>query len=160
MTGYSFITGSIWRLKVNILRIQCSPVAERDCFFWKFPKLRPFVILLRVTGRWRRVWSICGVALTGENRSTRSTKSYISWPKPGRLWWEAGDIPLTYGVALKTKMISEPCASIINICGWMLFGETVPGSCGIRTKMKWVAVKFLGIKVPCTLGWPCTEGTC
>jgi len=26
-------------------------------------------------------------------------------------------------------------------------------------EVKWVTVKFLGIKVPCTLGWPYTEGT-
>jgi len=76
------------------------------------------------------------MVLTGENRSTRSKKSYIAWPEPGRLWWEAGDVPLIYGVALKTKMIREPCASIINISGWMLLGETVSVYCGIRTKME------------------------
>jgi hypothetical protein len=26
-------------------------------------------------------------------------------------------------------------------------------------EVKWVTVKFLGTKVPCTLGWPYTEGT-
>ena len=27
------------------------------------------------------------------------------------------------------------------------------------TEVKWVTLKFLGTKVPCTLGWPFTEGT-
>jgi hypothetical protein len=27
------------------------------------------------------------------------------------------------------------------------------------SEVKWVTVKFLGTKVPCTLGWPYTEGT-
>jgi len=27
------------------------------------------------------------------------------------------------------------------------------------SEMQWFSVKFLGIKVPCTLGWPYTEGT-
>jgi hypothetical protein len=121
--GYSFITGSVWRLKVKVLAYPMLPNCRKRLLFWKFPKLRPFVILLRVTGRSRRVWSICGMVLTGENWSTRSKKSYIAWPEPGRLWWEAGDVPLINGVALKTKMIREPYVSIISISGWMFWAK-------------------------------------
>ena len=41
-----------------------------------------------------------------------------------------------------------------NICEVISFWSEVKWSEG-----KWVTLKFLGTKVQCTLGWPCTAGT-
>ena len=65
------------------------PLDFRKSFaFWKVPRLRPFVLLVRATCRWRWVWSIDGKTVTGENRSTRriaclpATLSFtnFTWP--------------------------------------------------------------------------------
>jgi hypothetical protein len=49
--------------------------------FWKIPRLRPFVLLVKATCRWRWVWDIGGMILTGENRSTcRSNHSSAPLP--------------------------------------------------------------------------------
>ena len=40
--------------------------------FWKFTRFPQFVLLVRTTCRWRWVWSIRGMILTGENASTQS----------------------------------------------------------------------------------------
>jgi hypothetical protein len=51
---------------------QCSPPPQfpKEHFFWKVPRLHPFVLMERATCRRRWVWSIGEMILTGENRST------------------------------------------------------------------------------------------
>ena len=46
--------------------------------FWKVPRLRPFVLLVRAACRWRRVWSIGGKILTEENRSAWRNACFIT----------------------------------------------------------------------------------
>ena len=41
---------------------------------------------------------------------------------------------------------------------WMLLTWGYCEGILFLSEVKWVTVKFLGIKVPCTLGWPYTEG--
>jgi hypothetical protein len=45
-----------------------SPISEKHCY-WKVPRLGPFVLLVKTTCRWRWVWSIGGVILTGETET-------------------------------------------------------------------------------------------
>jgi hypothetical protein len=51
------------------------------CFVWRFPGLRLLVLLIRTVLRWRWVWSIGVMMLTGENRSTQKTLSqcHVDW---------------------------------------------------------------------------------
>jgi hypothetical protein len=74
---------------------------EEQCVL-KVPRLRLFVPV-RVTCRWRGVWSVGGMILTGEtgvlgeNLSQRHCvhyKYHIDWPRiePASLRWEAGDL--------------------------------------------------------------------
>jgi hypothetical protein len=50
--------------------IQCSPISESASLFEKFPGFARLPSWLRVTSTWRWVWCICGMILTGQNRST------------------------------------------------------------------------------------------
>ena len=52
---------NIWRHTVRVTT-QINAAA-----FWKIPSFRPFVLLVRATCRWRRVWSTGGPTMTGEN---------------------------------------------------------------------------------------------
>jgi hypothetical protein len=86
------------------------PPQWKHCFFWKVPRLRPFV-LVRATCKWRLVCSIGGIILTGENRSTwrkpcpSTTLSTTNLKRadlasnPGPRW-EAGTNRLSHGTAL------------------------------------------------------------
>ena len=38
---------------------------KKNFAFWKVPRIRPCVILVRATCRWRGVWSVGGMILTG-----------------------------------------------------------------------------------------------
>jgi hypothetical protein len=40
--------------------------------FWKVPRLRPIVLLVRAACRWRWVWSVGRVILTGEPQRNRN----------------------------------------------------------------------------------------
>ena len=44
-----------------------TPFPKQRCFFRRFPRLRQFVILVRITSRWRWVWSNGRTILTGES---------------------------------------------------------------------------------------------
>ena len=46
--------------------IECSHISEKNFAFWKVPRIRPCVILVRATCRWRGVWGVDGMILTGE----------------------------------------------------------------------------------------------
>ena len=79
--------------------------------FWKVPRIRPSVLLVRATCKWRLVCSIGGIILTGENRSTwrkpcpSTTLSTTNLKRadlasnPGPRW-EAGTNRLSHGTAL------------------------------------------------------------
>jgi hypothetical protein len=54
------------------------PDFRKSVAFWKVPRLRPFVLLVRAACRWRRVWSIGGKVLPGETRSTRRNACFIT----------------------------------------------------------------------------------
>ena len=63
---------------------------HKSIAFWKVPRLRPFVLLVRVTCGWRWVWSTVGMILTRENWSNWrktcpiATLSIQSWH--GEAW--------------------------------------------------------------------------
>jgi len=44
---------------------------RKGIVFWKVPRLRPFVVLVRATCTWRREWGVGGMTVTGGNRSSR-----------------------------------------------------------------------------------------
>jgi hypothetical protein len=55
--------------------------------FWKVPRLRPFVLLVRATCRW--VWSNGGMKLTRQNRSTgRKTCWNVTFSTTSITWTE------------------------------------------------------------------------
>jgi len=41
------------------------PDCRKSVAYWKVDSLRPFVLLWRTTFRWRCIWSIVGLILTG-----------------------------------------------------------------------------------------------
>jgi hypothetical protein len=94
-----------------------------------------------------RAWCICGMILTGENRSTRrktcpgATLSTINltWtgPKPDLCVERPVTNHVIYGMALKTEMMREHCASIRNISWWLVFGETVADYCKKHVNRLW-----------------------
>jgi hypothetical protein len=61
--------------------------------FWKFPRLRPFIVLMRAIYRWRWVWSFGGMIMTRKNRLENNLpqwnflhlKYHVDWQgiKPG-----------------------------------------------------------------------------
>jgi hypothetical protein len=58
----------------NYSSIQFFPHFRKSvAFFWKALRLRPFFIAVRAECRWRRVWSIGGILLTGEGKRCRIT---------------------------------------------------------------------------------------
>ena len=88
--------------------------------FQNIPRLCPSVILVKATCRWRWLWSIGGMILTGENRSTwikicriatLSTMN-LTWPNPGL---NSG----LCGKMLSTKCLSH-CIVFTNSAVWML----------------------------------------
>jgi hypothetical protein len=46
------------------------PDSRKSIVVWKVPRRCPFLLLIRATCRWRRVWSTGGMILTEENRRT------------------------------------------------------------------------------------------
>ena len=77
LTEYSFKT-----TKVKVLFYPTLPNfknKKKKVAFWKVPRPRPFVLLVRATCRWREVWSIGGMTMTGENKfkTTTDLKSVI-----------------------------------------------------------------------------------
>jgi hypothetical protein len=84
--------------------------------FRKIPRLRPFVLLVKATCRWRWVRKIGGMILTRENRSTwRSNHSNAPlpitnlrrtdpWLKPGLRGEKPTINRIGQGTALKTKI--------------------------------------------------------
>jgi hypothetical protein len=72
------------------------PNCRRSISFWKVPRLRPFVLLVRATCRWRWVWSIGGMILTGEKQRTGKKNLFVCLPEwagiePGPRRWQAGN---------------------------------------------------------------------
>jgi hypothetical protein len=68
--------------------------------------------------------------------------------------WEDAEWPTLYTTGEPTEVTKDsglilqyPCVNNINPLNFLKISE-----------VKWVTVKFLGTKVPCTLGWPYTEG--
>ena len=51
--------------ETNILFYKTLPDFQNIAVFWKVPRFRPFVLLVRATCRWRWAWSIYGIILTG-----------------------------------------------------------------------------------------------
>jgi hypothetical protein len=47
------------------------PGFRKKIAFWRVPRLRLFVFMVRTTCRWRWIWSVGGMVQTGESRSTR-----------------------------------------------------------------------------------------
>jgi hypothetical protein len=75
-----------------------------------------------------------------------------------------------FGRAVRRRMCVFACICIVSCKVWRT--AWCSKWCGVNwrdlcevilflklSEVKWVTVKFLGIKVPCTLGWPYTEGT-
>jgi hypothetical protein len=55
----------------DYISAHCSRIFGRVLFYLQVPKLLPFVVLMRVTCKWKWVWSI----LTGKNWNTRRKTS-------------------------------------------------------------------------------------
>jgi hypothetical protein len=72
--------------------------------FWKIPRLRPFILLARVTCRWRWIRVTGGILLTGENRSTQRKPCLLPlWAPqiPHGLIWDR-----TRASALKGRLLT------------------------------------------------------
>ena len=94
--AHNRLAGSWWQ-KLDVLQPDTTRknIQSSDTAFWKVPRLRPFVLLVRTTIRWRCVWSNNGMILTGENWRTANkicpsvilptTTLYVTWPgiEPG-----------------------------------------------------------------------------
>jgi len=82
-----------------------TPISNRALLYFEVPRLRTLVLLIRVVLRWKWVWNIGGMMLTGESellgerhlsqRLSVRRKSHMGWPgiDPGPLRWEAGVWP-------------------------------------------------------------------
>jgi len=57
-----------WQLKeVKIIFYPMFPLFLKQHCFLRVPSLRPFVLPVRATCRWRLLWGFAGMMLTGEN---------------------------------------------------------------------------------------------
>ena len=88
MSSDSTISENKW--KVGLLSMQCSRLAKGRCFL-KVPRLHPSVLLVRATCRWRWVWSIGGMILTGRERSTSRKTCPSVCPFTTNLKWTASE---------------------------------------------------------------------
>ena len=65
--------------KISNCSLSIAPRFPKEHWFWKVPRLHLFVFLVRATCRQSWLWSIVGITLTGEKRSTcRKTCSSAS----------------------------------------------------------------------------------
>jgi hypothetical protein len=64
------------RANCRYVSIQCSPLAKERCFP-EFSVLRPLVLLVRAVCRYRWIWSIGGMIVTGGNGTKKIELNYI-----------------------------------------------------------------------------------
>ena len=70
-----------WELRVKVtVHVFFYHYFRNSTAFWKVPRLRPSV-LVRVTRRWRWVWSFCGVEWNDTDRTERKylNKNLFEW---------------------------------------------------------------------------------
>ena len=124
--GRILIFVSITRHFLNSVCLSLSFSSESVCLsnfleysfgFWEVPRLRPIVLLVRATCRWRWVWSISGMILEGETGvlGEKLSYCYFFWHKshtgrlvvePGPVLWDAGDRPAYLGIKLHSLRAS------------------------------------------------------
>jgi hypothetical protein len=70
-TTEKYLIGSVtpccFEVTLKDFSIQCSPVTQRTLFLWGF-RLHSLILLVRLTCRWRRECSMCGIILNLTNR--------------------------------------------------------------------------------------------
>jgi hypothetical protein len=104
---------------------------KEHCFLDGF-RLRPFILFVTATCRWRWVWSIDGITVTGENRSTwrnpcSSATLYsppMDWPgmEPGPPCPRLTLVCIIYKDAVCTSQRTQ-CACLGKTNGWILYRE-------------------------------------
>ena len=62
---YALSSFNPWKTRVKILFCPMRLDFRKSVAYRKVPMIRPFVLLVRVTCRWRGAWSICGWCLQG-----------------------------------------------------------------------------------------------
>jgi len=105
------------------------PNFRKNRAFWKVPRLRPSVLLVRATCRCIRAWSTVRMILTGDNRSTRRKTCLSATLSATNLIWTGmksypslrGDRPLliwiihTNSVPASRKILSVPVTKHIQL---------------------------------------------
>jgi hypothetical protein len=64
-------SASNFKDQVKVLFCPMPPECRKQIAFWKTPRIRSIAVLERVTCRWKRVRSTCGMILTRKNENTR-----------------------------------------------------------------------------------------
>jgi hypothetical protein len=116
---YCQLLGVYYRIKKKLLYLML-PDFWTNIAFQNIPRLCPSVILVKPTCRWRWVWSIGGMILTGKNwstwkkicRITTLSTMNLTWPNPGLNSGLCGNM-------LPTKRLSH-CIAFTNSAVWML----------------------------------------
>ena len=106
--------------KIKALFCLMLPNFWTNTAFQNIPRLCPSVISVKPTCRWRWVWSIGGMKLTGENWCTWKEICHIAtlstmnltWPNPGLNSGQCGNM-------LSTKHLSH-CIAFTYSAVWML----------------------------------------
>ena len=145
---------TVYRLSKSTLMPNALRFTIGRCFFWKDPRVRPFVHLVTATCIWGWVWRIGRVILTWKNRSPRKKKKNLfqchfihhksqkDWPrKPslhGNMWrLTASGAVNTFRLSYTYKPISDGC--IRKTTG--VYSEIHKRH--INARILWSAVEFL-----------------
>jgi len=129
---------------VTTLLCPTFPISERSHLCLKVPRLCAVALLVRAMLRWKWVWSVGGMVLTGENRSTgrkicsTSTSSLTNptWPDPGLnpdlcIAWLGTAVSHEIDLKVQFVPLSEHCLTYKNLSGekWLLIVGTVWANC-------------------------------
>ena len=91
------------------------PDFQKIITFWKVPRLRAFLLLVTATFRWRWIWSVGGMILTGENRSTGRETLY----SVGGRWMNGYGALVEWYWQGKTEVLGEKHYLVWVVGEWM-----------------------------------------